>query len=127
MKTADSRTKAYRRRLQIRNGGIKMAELKCGVENCVYNKSECCCKGDIMVGGKRACCEDDTCCESFSEAGRDRFTSSLEHPSKTISIDCEAVNCTYNSNYKCVAEHVDIRGCGACDCRETACATFTEK
>ena len=40
---------------------------------------------------------------------------------------CEAVKCIYNSNYKCVADHVDIKGCGACDCRETACATFTEK
>jgi hypothetical protein len=26
-----------------------------------------------------------------------------------------------------VAEHVDIKGCGASDCRETACATFSEK
>ncbi|MGN1146512.1 MAG: DUF1540 domain-containing protein [Acetatifactor sp.] len=42
-------------------------------------------------------------------------------------MDCEAVRCVYNSNYKCVAEHVDIKGCGACDCRETACATFTER
>ena len=31
-----------------------------------------------------------------------------------------------NSNYKCIAERVDIKGNGACDCRETACATFTE-
>ena len=38
-----------------------MAELKCAVDNCAYNRSECCCKGDIMVGGKRACCEDETC------------------------------------------------------------------
>jgi hypothetical protein len=51
----------------------------------------------------------------------------LEHPCKTISIDCEAVKCVYNSNYKCHAEHVDIKGCGACDCRETACATFKER
>jgi hypothetical protein len=26
-----------------------------------------------------------------------------------------------------VADHVDIKGCGASDCRETACATFSEK
>lgn len=104
-----------------------MAELKCSVLNCSYNQEDCCCKGDIMVGGKRACCQDDTCCESFSETGKDRYTSALEHPSKVISIDCEAVNCMHNSNYKCTADHVDIRGCGACDCRETACATFVEK
>lgn len=106
-----------------------MAELKCGVENCTYNKEHYCSKGDIMVGGKHAVTEDETCCESFSQRreGNDAYTSSLSHPSRIISIDCEAVKCVYNSNYKCVAEHVDIKGCGACDCDETACATFTER
>lgn len=106
-----------------------MADLKCGVENCTYNEDRCCCKGDIMVGGNHACCTDDTCCESFAQKreGHDAYTSSLSHPSNTISIDCEAVKCVYNSNYKCIANHVDIKGCGACDCRETACATFKEK
>ena len=106
-----------------------MAELKCAVENCTYNKDRYCSKGDIMVGGKHAKKEEDTCCESFAQRreGHDAYTSSLSHPSKTISIDCEAVKCVYNSNYKCIAEHVDITGMGACDCRETACATFTER
>lgn len=106
-----------------------MAELKCAAENCTYNEERYCCKGDIMVGGKHACCDDETCCESFSKKREeeDAFSSSLSHPSKTISIDCEAVKCIYNSNYKCVADHVDIKGNGACDCRETACATFTER
>ena len=68
--------------------------------------------------------------ESYStqrREGTDSFKSSVVHPSKTISIDCEAVKCMYNSNYKCHADHVDIKGCGACDCRGTECATFTEK
>ena len=104
-----------------------MAELKCAAENCVYNKSEYCCKGDIMVGGKHADCEEDTCCESFADAKNDRFTSAIEHPSKVISIDCEAVDCTYNKNYRCAASHVDIIGSRANDSRETACGTFKEK
>jgi hypothetical protein len=106
-----------------------MADLKCGVENCAYNRNCLCSKGDIMVGGKHACDCDGTCCESFSERreGQDSFTSSLEHPSRTISIDCEAVKCIHNSNYKCVADHVDIAGCSACNCRETSCATFAER
>ena len=54
-------------------------------------------------------------------------TSNSMNPCRTISIDCEAVKCVFNTNYKCYAEHVDIKGCGACDCRETACATFKEK
>lgn len=106
-----------------------MADLKCAVENCNYNKEHLCSKGDIMVGGKHADCCDDTCCESFIQGKEngDSFTSSMSHPCRTISIDCEAAKCVYNSNYKCVADHVDIKGCGACDCKETACATFQEK
>lgn len=104
-----------------------MAQLNCGVLNCAYNKDEYCCKGDIMVGGRHAVQESDTCCDSFIEAKEDRFTSALEHPSKFISIDCEAVKCVYNSNYKCVAEHVDIKGFGADNSKETLCATFKEK
>ncbi len=104
-----------------------MAQLDCAVTNCGYNKDCYCSKGDIMVGGKHACCEDDTCCESFVDGKKDSFTSALSHPCRTISIDCEAVKCMYNSNYKCVADHVDIKGCGAEGCRETSCGTFKEK
>ena len=80
-----------------------------------------------MVGGKHAECCENTCCESFHKRDGSSFVSAISHPSPTISIDCEAVKCIYNSNYKCVADHVDIKGCGASDCRETACATFSEK
>ena len=103
-----------------------MAELKCGVDNCSYNQDKYCCKGDIMVGGKHADCCTDTCCESFAQKREGSYTSSLEHPCRTISIDCEAVKCVYNSNYKCHAEHVDIKGGGACNCTETECGTFKE-
>ncbi len=104
-----------------------MAELKCRAESCTYNKDEYCCKGDIMVAGKHACDSDDTCCESFAMRRDDSYISALEHPSQTISIDCEVSKCMYNSNYKCFAKRVEIKGSGACECRETACATFKEK
>ncbi|MGL5259354.1 MAG: DUF1540 domain-containing protein [Lachnospiraceae bacterium] len=103
-----------------------MAELNCMADTCAYNKSNYCSKGDIMVGGKHACECDDTCCESFSEKRGDSFTSALEHPCKTITIDCEVTKCLHNSNYKCLAEKVEIKGCSACNCRETNCATFAE-
>ena len=48
-----------------------MADLRCSVENCGYNKDMLCSKGDINVGGKGACVPDDTCCESFREARED--------------------------------------------------------
>ncbi len=104
-----------------------MAILKCGVETCTYNKEKYCCKGDILVGGKQADQSKDTCCESFREAKDDRYMSALEHPSQTISIDCEAVKCVYNSDYKCYAEKVMISGSQAGTSRETLCATFKEK
>lgn len=104
-----------------------MAQLDCTVDSCVYYKSRCCCKGDIMVGGKHATCEGDTCCDSYSNRRNDSFTSALEHPCTTISIDCEATKCTYNNNYKCVAKHVDISGSSANSTGETCCATFSER
>lgn len=106
-----------------------MADLKCMAENCSYNRQRLCSKGDIMVGGRNACCCTETCCESFSKKreGQDSFQNATCHPAKTISIDCEAAKCVHNSNYKCIAEHVDIQGCSACDCRGTECATFSEK
>lgn len=104
-----------------------MAELGCGAVSCTYNKNSCCCKGDIMVGGKHADTSDATCCESFRERSTDAFTSAISHPSQTISIDCEAVKCMYNADYRCKAEHVDIKGGKAQTSKDTVCATFREK
>jgi len=106
-----------------------MAELKCGACNCTYNQDRYCCKGDIMVAGRHADTTEDTCCDSFARRReeKDVYTSSLEHKSRIISIDCEAVKCAYNSNYKCIATHVDIVGRGANDSKATACDTFREK
>ena len=104
-----------------------MAELTCAAKDCSYNKDERCCKGDIMVGGKHADTCECTCCESFHERKGDAFTSSISHPSQTISIDCEAVKCIYNVDYRCKAEKVAIKGNGAKTSSDTLCATFSEK
>ena len=108
-------------------GLVCMAQLKCTVENCTYNKDNLCAKGDILIGGKYATGVDGTCCESFVERreGFDAFVSSLSHPSRVTNIDCEASKCIYNVDYNCKAEKVDIGGCGACRRKETACATFS--
>ena len=106
-----------------------MTDLKCVAANCTYNKDNLCAKGDICVGGKHADCIDQTCCESFlcKKEGFDAFVSSISHPSRTISIDCEAEKCVYNDNFKCSAPHIDRRGSDASECENTACATFYEK
>ena len=74
-----------------------MAELKCAVDTCMYNNSERCSKGDIMVGGMRACSCDETCCESFREENGDRVPNAAHHPTQTISIDCAAVKGIYHT------------------------------
>ena len=51
----------------------------------------------------------------------------VPHPSPTISIDCEAVKCIYNADYRCKAEKVAIKGNSANSSMETVCATFKEK
>ncbi len=103
-----------------------MAELTCKAKECTYNEECLCCKGDIMVGGKHADTTDATCCESFAPKKENTYTSAVNHPSKTISIDCEAIKCVYNDNYKCKAEKVDILGNGAKNSAGTACGTFKE-
>ena len=39
-------------------------------------------------------------------------------------IQCDAVNCSYNKEYKCMAPSVDISGSAASTSRETRCSTF---
>jgi hypothetical protein len=106
---------------------VFMATLACNAKNCAYNEESKCCKGDIMVGGKNACACDETCCESFRDEGTEHFSSALNHPCQTISIDCEATNCVHNTNYKCHAENVKIEGTKASKYKDTACGTFKER
>lgn len=103
-----------------------MTQLNCGVNSCIHNQDKMCCKGDITIGGKHACCTSDTCCDSFCEKKDHAYVSAIEHPSKIVSIDCEATKCMYNSNYKCHAEHVAIKGFGAKKREGTLCETFRE-
>ncbi len=82
-----------------------------------------------MVGGVHATQSTATSCESFirRSGSYDAFISSITHPSHIISIDCEAVKCIYNSNYKCLANKVEIKGDGADQHKDTLCATFAER
>ena len=113
----------------VQKGRDNMSELKCRVENCVYNLDRLCCRGDICVGGRHAERRDQTSCDSFvrHREGMDIYTSSIAHPSETVQIDCEAEKCIYNRQYRCAAEHVDIRGLGAKNADGTSCESFTGK
>ena len=104
-----------------------MTRLDCNVTNCLHNAENCCCKAAIIVEGEQAKETCDTCCGSFDENKDGAYHNLFKTPENRLEVDCEAVKCVFNTNYKCYAEHVDIKGCGACDCRETACANFKEK
>ena len=104
-----------------------MTDLKCSVETCSFQDGDCCCRNDIMVGGAKACSCDETCCENFEQQKEGSTRNADGYPDRMTQIDCEAVKCRYNTNYKCQAEHVDMRGSRAGDRRETACATFEER
>lgn len=101
-----------------------MPELKCTVDSCLYNKRECCCKGDIKVDGEHAKRTEDTCCSSFKEQKGETYTSSTEQPSKTIKVACDATSCVYNTDCECTASSIGICGGNVCKCTDTECASF---
>lgn len=104
-----------------------MPALVCSAQNCMYNKSMYCSRGDIEVGGEHARVCQDTCCESFRERKGDSFQNSCGCGCSSIDIRCEAVGCKYNEQCKCRADHVDISGAAACRCEDTECVTFDER
>ncbi len=102
-----------------------MPNLICSVENCSYNTSHLCALNKIHVGGTNAVESHSTSCRSFVDQ-RDTFSSNVtcENPSESTDIECEAHNCTYNIDYRCHAEGIDVCGCGSHSSKGTECATF---
>lgn len=98
--------------------------LDCYVTSCVYNGNRCCGKGDIVVEGKDARENRDTCCGSFKERKSNQPVNSTVSLTKDIEIVCEACSCRFNENKNCKAEHISVAGANACECSETECASF---
>lgn len=104
-----------------------MTKLNCTVTSCRYNDNEAkrCSLDSIKVEGTTAEISDGTACASFAEK-KDNMTNSCGcRPKTSLSIECMAEKCIYNSDCKCTAAHIDVAGDGACDFGETRCATFT--
>ena len=106
-----------------------MTNLDCNVKSCCHNDNEDarCCLSSINVQGHNACQCDETCCGSFFEDKTGAGKNSCKDPNETLDITCEAVNCVYNDNKACNAEHIDISGVFASSSGETVCSTFKEK
>ncbi|NBH84733.1 DUF1540 domain-containing protein [bacterium C-53] len=100
--------------------------LECTAKDCFYNKSECCCKGDIEVKGHSAKCSSDTCCQSFKKQRDGSYSNAhtSSSPSRSVEIGCEADNCVYNDDHRCFADRIGIAGINASTSRETQCSTF---
>lgn len=107
-----------------------MPVLDCNVVSCIYNKIDCCCRGRIKVEGKKAEQSDATSCGSFIEIGegaRDSYTDKIERPDVYLYVDCDAINCIYNTALKCDADRIGIAGGKVHDLENTKCGSFQSK
>ena len=61
---------------------------------------------------------------SFDEKKEGAFQNLFKTPETRLEVDREAVNCVYNEDRRCKAEHIGITGDGAHEASHTECATF---
>lgn len=102
-----------------------MTRLECTVTNCLHNAENRCCKQAIVVDGSEAQDNYETCCGSFDQNLEGSYRNLFKTPENRLEIDCEAINCVYNSDRRCGAERIGIVGDGASEPGHTECATFT--
>ena len=101
-----------------------MTILKCSAANCIYNKDQLCSRGNIDINGKNAASPNETNCDSFQERSGSSVTDRYSCGCEKIQIDCQAHNCTYNSDCKCTASSIQVEGSGAHSSADTKCSTF---
>ena len=101
-----------------------MTKLECNVTNCLHNADNCCCKQAIMVDGHDAKEKEQTCCGSFDENKGGLFKNVFKTPESRLEVSCEAVQCIYNENHRCAAEHIGNAGDCAIRAEQTLCTTF---
>lgn len=103
-----------------------MTNLKCSVVGCYHNQDRLCCLDKIKVKGSKAEISESTECASFEEKSKGMVKSCGCHasPNTSLTIECEAVKCTYNDNEKCTAKGISVEGTHANAPEETMCATF---
>lgn len=101
-----------------------MPILDCSVRNCMYNAESRCQLEEIKVEGSNATNSGATACGSFKLRTGSEYSNSTHMPDPESSVKCEAEKCCYNQGKVCHADHIGIAGNGACDCKETECASF---
>lgn len=101
-----------------------MTKLDCNVTGCLHNAENCCCKNAIIVEGQSAHEKCETCCGSFDENKGGAFRNMFKTPENKLEVECEAVNCIYNEDRFCKAEHIGIAGGNATETVQTECSSF---
>ena len=104
-----------------------MVKLDCTVIGCAYNANNSCRRENITVGGHEAHKSSETACKSFAPKGTNTLVNACGGPKKETNVACDAVNCKYNEDKICYAEHIGIAGRHAVTNGETECGTFVEK
>lgn len=114
-------------------------QLSCSAINCVHNMSGLCSANTIHVLGSGAFTSSQTMCNTFAEKGLKNAIANIgnmnivgeikqvftkESIEMSPAIKCEAINCLYNSNRICSADHVQIQGLDANGSEGTDCETF---
>lgn len=104
-------------------GDYAMAEIKCTVTNCYYNKRLGCTAPTITVDGRNADESRLTSCDTFIEQ-KPGVRSSVSEPKSDTDIECMAVKCVYNESERCEATDIIVNGKNASVPEETSCSTF---
>lgn len=102
-----------------------MTKLDCNVVSCSYNEDNCCRRADIQVEGTDARTPSETSCGSFEPRGCGCAKNETGVPAKATAVACEAVECRFNREKKCSADHIGIAGGHADSFRETECGSFS--
>ncbi|NLA13825.1 MAG: DUF1540 domain-containing protein [Tissierellia bacterium] len=100
-----------------------MAEIKCTVTNCYFNKKLGCTAPALSVNGRNADESRSTSCHTFIEQ-KPGLRSSVEEPKSDTDILCAATKCIYNESERCEANSIIVNGKNASVPEETYCSTF---
>ena len=103
-----------------------MSYLRCNVRSCSNNQNELCIREGIKVDGPSADTKSDTCCNSFTQRAENYSNVVSRHTAAEpeTDIQCDAINCSFNKDFKCMAPSVYISGAHASMAKETQCSTF---
>ena len=100
-----------------------MAEIKCTVTNCYFNKSLGCTASTLSVDGRHADESRSTSCLTYIEQ-KPGLRSSVDEPKSNTDILSAAVKCVYNEDERCEANDIIVNGKNASVPEETCCSTF---